>query len=76
MANGIGTGDPTHVVSIKDVVQFREGSTVRQTPEGQRKYRLKLCGNKDEDNSPKTLNNKKLTQVISLHTIEMSTSSI
>ena len=33
---------------------------VRQTPEGQRTYRPKRCGNnnKDEDNSPKTLNNK------------------
>ena len=38
-----------------------EGSRVRRTPEqGRRKYRLKLCGNnnKDEDNSPKTLNDK------------------
>ena len=39
--------------------KFREGSRVRQTPEeGQRTYWLKHCGNnnKDEDNSPKTLN--------------------
>ena len=38
-----------------------EGSQVWQTSEeGQRTYRLKHCGNnnKDEDNSPKTLNDK------------------
>ncbi len=42
--------------------RFREGSRVRQTPEeGRRTYRPKRCGNnnKDEDNSPKTLNDKK-----------------
>ena len=41
---------------------FREGSQVRQTSEeGGRTYRLKCYGNnnKDEDNSPKTLNDKK-----------------
>ena len=41
--------------------KFREGSRVRQTPEeGWRTYRPKCCGNnnKDEDNSPKTLNDK------------------
>ncbi len=41
--------------------KFRKGSRVRQTPEeGRRTYRLKHCGNnnKDEDNSPKTLNDK------------------
>ncbi len=40
---------------------FREGSRVRQTPEeGRRTYQPKRCGNnyKDEDNSPKTLNDK------------------
>ena len=38
------------------------GSRVRQTPEeGRRTYRPKRCGNnnKDEDNSPKNLNDKK-----------------
>ena len=42
--------------------KFREGSQVRQTPEeGQRTYRPKRCGNsnKDEENSPKTLHDKK-----------------
>ena len=42
--------------------KLREGSRVRQTPEeGWRIYRPKRCGNnnKDEDNSPKTLNDKK-----------------
>ena len=41
--------------------KFREGSQVRQTPEeGRRTYRPKRCGNnnKDENNSPKTLNDK------------------
>ncbi len=41
--------------------KFREGSRVRQTPEeGQKTYRPKRCvnNNKDEDNSPKTLNDK------------------
>ena len=46
MANGIRTGNP-HV-----------GSKVRQTR--RRTYRPKRCGNnnKDEDKSPKTLNDK------------------
>ena len=61
MANGIRTGDPRGFnkgLSLK----FCEGSRVRQTPEeGRRTYRPKRCGNKnkDEDNSPKTLNDKK-----------------
>ena len=41
--------------------KFREGSRVQQTPEeGWRTYRPKHCGNnnKDEDNSPKNLNDK------------------
>ena len=41
--------------------KFREGSRVRQTPEeGRRTYRPKRYGNnnKDEDNGPKTLNDK------------------
>ena len=59
MANGIRTGD---------LRQFNKGrswkfcfvSQVRQTlEEGWRTYRPKRCGNnKDEDNSPKTLNDK------------------
>ena len=42
--------------------KFREGSRVQQTSEeGRKTYRPKRCGNnnKDEDNSPKTLNDKK-----------------
>ena len=56
MANGIRTGDPRG---------FNKGRSskyrVRQTPEeGQRTYWPKRCGNnnKDEDNSPKTLNDR------------------
>ena len=44
-------------------LKFRVGSRVRQTPEeGRRTYQPKCCGNnnKDEDNSPKTLNDKKV----------------
>ena len=58
MANGIRTGDP-HGFNKGHGLKFREGSRVRQTPEeGWRTYRPKRCGNnnKDEDNSPKNLN--------------------
>ena len=60
MANGIRTGDP-HRFNNGHSSKFREGSRVRQTPEeGWRIYQPKRCGNnnKDEDNSPKTLNDK------------------
>ena len=60
MANGIRTGEPRGFNKGRSS-KFREGSRVRQTPEeGQRTYRPKRCGNnnKDEDNSPKTLNDK------------------
>ena len=60
MANGIRTGDPRGF-NKRCNLKFWEGSRVRQTPEeGQRTYRPKHCGNnnKDEDNSPKTLNDK------------------
>ena len=58
MANGIRTSDPCGFYKGRSST-FHVGSRVRQTPEeGRRKYRLKRCGNKDEDNSPKTLNNK------------------
>ena len=63
MANGIRTGDP-HGFNKGCSSKFREGSRVRQTPEeGRRTYWPKRCGNnnKDEDNSPKTLNDEKLT---------------
>ena len=61
MANGIRTGDPRGFNKGRSSM-FLEGSRVRQTPEeGRRTYRPKLCGNnnKDEDNSPKTLKDKK-----------------
>ena len=57
MANGIRTGDPRGFNKGR-TSKFRE---VRQTPEeGRRTYQPKRCGNnnKDEDNSPKTLNDK------------------
>ena len=64
MANGIRTGDPRGFNKGRSS-KFREGSRVRQTPEeGRRTYRPKRCGNnnniKDEDNSPKNLNDKNL----------------
>ena len=61
MARGIRTGDPRGFNKRRSS-KFREGPRVRQTPEeGRRAYRPKRCGNnnKDEDNSPKTLNDKK-----------------
>ena len=60
MANGIRTGDP-HDFNKGRSSKFREDSQVRQTSdEGQTTYWLKRCGNnnKNEDNSPKTLNDK------------------
>ena len=62
MTNGIRTGDPRGFNKGRSS-KFREGSRVRQTPEeGRRTYRPKRCGNnnnnKDEDNSPKNLNDK------------------
>ena len=60
MANGIRTGDPRGFNKGRNS-KFRVGFRVRQTSEESRRtYRLKRCGNnnKDEDNSPKTLNDK------------------
>ena len=60
MANGIRTGDPRGF-NKGHSSKFHEDSGVQQTPEeGRRTYRPKHCGNnnKDEDNSPKTLNDK------------------
>ena len=60
MANGIRTGDSCGFNKGRGL-KFREGSRVRQTPdEGRRTYRPKRRGNnnKNEDNSPKTLNDK------------------
>ena len=61
MANGIRTGYPRGFNKGRSS-KFREGSRVRQTPEeGRRSYQPKHYGNnnKDEDNSPKILNDKK-----------------
>ena len=60
MANGKRTGDPRGFNKGRSS-KFREGSRVRQTPEPDRRtYQPKRCvnNNKDEDNSPKTLNGK------------------
>ena len=62
MANGIRTGDPSRFNKGYSLM-FRVGFQVPQTlEEGQRTYRPKHCGNnnKDEDNSLKTLNDRKL----------------
>ena len=58
MANRIRTGDHRGFRKGR-TSKFRVGPRVRQTPEkGRRTYRPKRCGNnnKDEDNSPITLN--------------------
>ena len=62
MANGIRTGNPRGL-NKGHSLEFREGSRVQKTPEeGRRTYRLKRCinNNKDEDNSPKNLDDKKI----------------
>ena len=66
MANGIRTGD-TSGFSKGRSSKFREGSRLRQTAEeGWRTYKPKRGNNnKDEDNSPKTLNDKKNQQASS-----------
>ena len=71
MANGIRIGN-SHGFNKGCSSKFRVGFQVRQTPEeGQRTYWPKCCGNniKDEDNSPKTLNDKKLSEVSTTETI-------
>ena len=58
MANGIRTGDHRGFNKGRNS-KFRQGFRGQQTPEeGRRTYRPKLYGNnnKDEDNSPKALN--------------------
>ena len=60
MVNGIRTGDPRGF-NKGCSSKFCVGFLVWQTPEeGERTYRPKCCGNnnKDEGNSPKTLNDK------------------
>ena len=60
MDNGIRIGDPRGFIKGR-ISKFHEGSRFLQTTEeGRRTYWLKHCGNnnEDEDNSPKTLNDK------------------
>ena len=65
MANGIRTGNPCGF-NKGHSLKFCEGSRVRQTPEESwRTYQSKRGNNKVEDNSPKTLNDKKLSSFIS-----------
>ena len=66
MANRIRTGKPRGFNKGPNS-KFREGSRVRKTPEeGRRTYRPKRYGNnnKDEDNSPKTLHDKNISNYI------------
>ena len=61
MINGIRTNDPRGLNKWLGL-KSRVGSKVQQTPEeGRRTYQRKYCeyNNKDEDNSLKTLNDKK-----------------
>ena len=62
MVNGIRTCDPPELNKRRGS-KFCVGSRVRQTPEeGRRIYRPKRFEyiNKEEDNSPKTLNDKSI----------------
>ena len=66
MINGIRTGGPRGYNKGRNS-KFRVGSRVWQTlEEGQKTYWPKHCGNnnKDKDDSPKTLNDKKLFNFI------------
>ena len=66
IANGIRTGNPCGF-NKECSLKFCVGSQVQQTPEECWKtYQLKSCGNnnKDEDNSPKILNDKKKLDVV------------
>ena len=61
MANEIRISEGAYGFNKGRDSKFREGSRVRQTPEeGRMTYQPKRCGNsnKDEDKSPKTLNDK------------------
>ena len=76
LGNGIRTVDHRGF-SKKRSSKFRVGSRVRQTPEeGRRTFRPKRCGNKnkDEDSSPKTLNDK--NQTVLFLTIQFSISDL
>ena len=66
MANEIRTGEPRGFNKVRSS-EFREGSRVRQTPKkGRRTISAEtLSSNKDEDNSPKTLNDKKSSNFVS-----------
>ena len=59
MVNGIRPSDPC-VLNKGRGSKFRVASRFRQEipEEGRRTYRSKLCEYKDEDNNPKTLNDK------------------
>ena len=59
MAKRNRTGDPCGF-NKGHSSKFHVGSRVQQTPDSRRTYQLKCCGNnnKNEDNSPKTLNDK------------------
>ena len=58
MVNGIRTGDPCGFNKGRSS-KFCVGYRVRQKPEeGRGTYRPKRCGNKNEDNISKTLNEK------------------
>ena len=66
MAKGIRTGEPRGFNKGRSS-KFREGSRVRQTPDKDRMiFWPKRCrnNNKDEDNSPKTLNDKNFWKML------------
>ena len=60
MDNGMRTGDPPGFTKGRNL-KFCVGSRVRQkTEESRGIYLPKRCGNKDEDNSMKPLNDKNI----------------
>ena len=72
MANGIRSRDPRGFNKGR-TSKFRVGFRVQQAPEEDwRTYRPKRCrnNNKDEDNSPKTLNDKKEEAVPADHRVK------
>ena len=69
MVNGIRASDPRGLNKGRGL-KFCVGSRVRQeTSEGRKTHWLKREYNKDEDNSPKTLNDKKFLYKWTIHFI-------
>ena len=78
MANEIRTGNP-HGFNKGCSSMLHVSSQVQQTPEvGQRIYQPKCCrnNNENEDNSPKTLNDKSVCHDMSYLPLEEAVTSL